>query len=72
MVHELGYMGEVSLQIIHIIIKLLCIHANCLYFGGTVQPFQIYQQQCPAKTPKKGEKSSFFYAIRSYKCIMSS
>ena len=44
------------------------IHANCPYFGL----FQIYQQQCPAKTPKKGEKSSFFYAIRSYKCIMSS
>ena len=31
-----------------------------VYFGGTVPPFQIYQQQCPAENPKKREKSSFF------------
>ena len=29
-------------------------------FAGQSRLFQIYQQQCPAKTSKKGEKSSFF------------
>ena len=28
--------------------------------AGQSRLFQIYQQQCPAKTPNKGEKSSFF------------
>ena len=40
--------------------------------AGQSRLFQIYQQQCPAKSPKKGDKSSVFMpSVRSYKCIMS-
>ena len=35
--------------------------------AGQSRIFQIYHQQCPARTPKRVK--SFFYAIRSYKCM---